>query len=85
MTERPHNVNAARIIEYSYGGSGRNVRNAMAQPRSDEARNSNRPYRGHHRAEHTLHDENNPARQRSSRVGRHHREHITGEHHANHR
>ncbi|BCY04993.1 hypothetical protein [Actinoplanes sp. L3-i22] len=72
VTERPQNVNAARILDYDYP-TGRNVRRSMAQPYSEEGgRNTNRPYRGHHRAEHTLHDENGPARRRSSRVGRHH-------------
>ncbi|MFI1992546.1 hypothetical protein [Actinoplanes sp. NPDC020271] len=71
MTERPLHVNAARIVEYSYP-AGRNVRRSMTQPRSEEGRITNRPYRGHHRAEHTYHDEQTPARQRSSRVGRHH-------------
>ncbi|WP_436524959.1 hypothetical protein [Actinoplanes sp. HUAS TT8] len=84
VTERPHNVNAARIVEYSYP-AGRNVRRSMAQPSTEEGRITNRPYRGHHRAEHTQHDEETPARQRSSRVGRHHLDHSGGDHHANHR
>ncbi|BCJ43711.1 hypothetical protein GCM10010168_39800 [Actinoplanes ianthinogenes] len=82
VTERPH-VNAARVVAYNYGDS-RNVRRSMTQPRSDENRITNRPYRGHHRAEHTRHDENTPARQRSSRVGRHHAD-SAGEHRLNHR
>ncbi|WIM96634.1 hypothetical protein ACTOB_000082 [Actinoplanes oblitus] len=82
VTERPH-VNAARNLTHSYGDS-RNVRRSMTQPRSDENRITNRPYRGHHRAEHTRHDENTPARQRSSRVGRHHADPVE-EHYLNHR
>ncbi len=84
MTERQPNVNAARIVDYDYP-AGRNVRRSMAQPRTEEGRITNRPYRGHHRAEHTQHDEQTPARQRSSRVGRHHLEHNTDDHHANRR
>ncbi|GAA4595424.1 hypothetical protein BJY16_001669 [Actinoplanes octamycinicus] len=82
VTERPH-INAARVVAYSYGDS-RNVRRSMSQPRSDENRITNRPYRGHHRAEHTRHDENTPARHRSSRVGRHHADPADA-HHLNHR
>jgi hypothetical protein len=83
VTERP-NVNAARVLAYSYT-DGRNVRRSMIQSRTDENRITNRPYRGHHRAEHTLHDENAPARRRSSRVGRHHADPASDEHHVNHR
>jgi hypothetical protein len=84
VTERPYNLNAARILDHSYPGD-RNIRRSQAQPRSEEDRITNRPYRGHHRAEHTLHDENTPARQRSSRVGRHHAEHAADDHYLNHR
>ncbi|GIF11608.1 hypothetical protein [Actinoplanes teichomyceticus] len=83
MTERPHHINAARILDHRYGDR-RNVRHSVVQPCSAEDRITNRPYRGHHRAEHTLHDENGPARRRGSRVGRHHAEPV-GDHHLNHR
>ena len=73
MAERPYNIRAARILEQSYADEGPNVHRLFTQPRSDEHRMTNRPYRGQHRAEHTLQsDEINAAWQRSTRVGRHH-------------
>ncbi|MFC7528905.1 hypothetical protein [Actinoplanes sp. GCM10030250] len=85
MTERPYNIRAARILEQSYSGTTGNIRRSMSQPRPEESRTSNRPYRGQHRAEHTNHpDERTAARQRSSRVGRHHAD-SADEHHSNHR
>ncbi|GIF08064.1 hypothetical protein [Actinoplanes siamensis] len=84
MTDRPYNANPVPTLDHGYPG-GRNVRHSMTQPRSEENRIANRPYRGHHRAEHTLHDEQTPARQRSSRVGRHHADHHADEYQANHR
>ncbi|KUL26433.1 hypothetical protein [Actinoplanes awajinensis] len=84
MTERQPHVNAARLLEYGHP-EGRNVRRSMVQPRSEESRLTNRPYRGHHRAEHTLDDENLSALQRSSRMGRHHADPASDDHHMNHR
>jgi hypothetical protein len=74
VTERPHNIRAARILEQSYPERGLNMHRLLNQPRSEEDRLTNRPYRGQHRAEHTNHadDRDTSAWQRSTRVGRHH-------------
>lgn len=84
VTERPHNVRAARIIEQSYAGGGGNIRRSLVQPRTDEFRTTNRPYRGQHRAEHAQHADERHAWQRSSRVGRHHADPYD-DHSINHR
>ncbi|WP_229075475.1 hypothetical protein [Actinoplanes sp. DH11] len=85
MAERPYNIRPARILEQSYADGGINVHRLLTQPRSDEDRMMNRPYRGQHRAEHTQQsDELNAAWQRSTRVGRHHAEPVD-DHHVNRR
>jgi hypothetical protein len=86
VTERPHNIRPARILEQSYSERGLNMHRLHNQPRSDEDRTMNRPYRGQHRAEHTNHaDERATAAwQRSTRVGRHHAN-GTGDPYANRR
>ena len=74
MTDRPHNIRPSRILEHSYTSGNLNaVRRLLTDSNSDETRLANRPYRGAHRAEHTNHpDEGSAARDRDSRVGRHH-------------
>ena len=76
MTERPHNIRAASILERSYGG-GYNSRRLTADVRNDDHRIANRAYRGAHRAD-SVHraDDHSAAQQRHSRVGRHHAEHT---------
>ena len=72
MTERPHNIRAASILERSYAG-GYNSRRPIPDARGEGEQITNRAYRGSHRAG-GLHlaDDQSRAEQRSSRVGRHH-------------
>ncbi|MGX6604484.1 hypothetical protein ACWKSP_20465 [Micromonosporaceae bacterium Da 78-11] len=73
MTERPHNVKPARILERSYANSSYNSRRLIAETRTDENQIANRSYNGSHRADSMHHSgEHSAAQQRSSRVGRHH-------------
>jgi hypothetical protein len=73
VSERPHNIRAASILERSYAG-GLNTR-LIPGARGDEHHNANRSYRGSHRAGSMHHvDDQTADQQRSSRVGRHHAE-----------
>ncbi|MDI6102890.1 hypothetical protein QLQ12_30155 [Actinoplanes sp. NEAU-A12] len=87
MTDRPYNIRPSRILEQSYAGGNLNaVRRLLTDSNSDETRLANRPYRGSHRAEHTNHpDEGGAARDRSSRVGRHHAGHRADDRYINRR
>ena len=74
MAERPHNIRPTSIIERSHAGnsSSSHGRRLIPEARSEE---NHRPYRGSHRAGSLHHaDDQTPAQQRSSRVGRHHAE-----------
>ena len=74
MAERPHNIRPTAILERSYANSGNHAHRVIPEARSEE--NQNRSYRGSHRASSMHHaDDQTPAQQRSSRVGRHHAEH----------
>jgi hypothetical protein len=72
MTERSPNVRPARFLERTH-----NSRRHRAESRWDEIPAQSRAYRGSHRAAHLHHaDEGGTAaRDRSSRVGRHHADH----------
>ena len=79
MTERPHNVRPARVLERpANNGSGYHARLTIPEARNPESRGddnqiANRSYRGSHRAAGQHHaDHQTPDQQRSSRVGRHH-------------
>jgi hypothetical protein len=77
VTERQRDIRAADILDRSHNGSGYNSR-VISQSRSDDDEGgANYAYRGNHRAE-SQHqaDDREPARQRDSRVGRHHAEHY---------
>ena len=65
MAESPQNVRPARILERSYFPGGHNSRRLIPEARTQD---TNRPYRGNHRADETA------AQHRSSCVGRHHAE-----------
>jgi hypothetical protein len=74
MAERPQNVRPASILERSHTGAGGN-RRLIPEARSEDNRIANHSYRGSHRAGSLHHaDDQTPAQQRSSRVGRHHAE-----------
>ena len=79
MTERPHNIRAASILERSYSVAGYNSRRRIPETRADGDQIANRAYRGSHRAG-GLHlaDDQRQAEQRSSRVGRHHADQHDG-------
>ena len=86
VTDRPYNIRPSRILEQSYAdGSLNTVRRLLTDANSDEIRLGNRPYRGAHRAEHTLHPDEEGARDRSSRVGRHHADHTADDRYMNRR
>jgi hypothetical protein len=73
VTERPQNVRSASILERSYADGAYNSRSRIPEARTEENQITNRPYRGSHRADSRHHvDDRSAARQRSSRVGRHH-------------
>ena len=81
MTTRPYNIISARILEQSYSNSGYHSRQVVSQPRSEENRMTNRPYRGLHRADNQYPDyysidEYPPEQRRSSRMGRHHADYF---------
>lgn len=77
MSERPHNIRAASILERSYAAGGHNSRRSIPEARSDDHRIANRGYRGSHRADSLHHaDDHAAAQQRHSRVGRHHADHT---------
>lgn len=87
MTDRPYNIRPSHMLEQSHTSGNINaVRRLLDDSNSDETRLANRPYRGSHRAEHTNHpDERSAARDRSSRVGRHHADHRAEDRHINRR
>ena len=75
MPERPHNIRAASILERSYNAGGHNTRRPIPEARGEDNQIANHSYRGSHRAGSVHHaDDQTPAQQRSSRVGRHHAE-----------
>jgi hypothetical protein len=74
MAERPQNVRPASILERGHTGGAGN-RRLIPDARSEDNRIANHAYRGSHRAGSLHHaDDQTPAQQRSSRVGRHHAE-----------
>jgi hypothetical protein len=79
MTERPQNIRPAR--------TGERTQNSRRTSEShwDEPQSSSRSYHGSHRAPsmHRVDDRQSAARDRSSRVGRHHAGHD--EEHSNRR
>jgi len=73
VTERPHNVRSANTIERGFVNGGYHSRRRIPEARTEENQITNRSYRGNHRADSQHHaDDQTPAQQRSSRVGRHH-------------
>jgi hypothetical protein len=73
VSERPHNIRAASILEHSYAQGSLNRRRLIPESRADDNRGDG-PYRGSHRAGSPHHIDDAPAQLRSSRVGRHHAE-----------
>jgi hypothetical protein len=75
VAERPQNVLPASILERSYATGEHNIRRRIPEARSEDNQIANRAYRGSHRAGSLHHaDDQTAAQNRSSRVGRHHRE-----------
>jgi len=73
VTERPQNIRTAGILERGFTNVGYHSRRRVLEARTDENQIANRSYRGNHRADSPHHsDDQTPAQQRSSRVGRHH-------------
>jgi len=77
VAERPHNIRPTAILDRSYANSGNHAHRMIPEARFEENQISNRSYRGSHRAGSMHHaDDQTPAQQRSSRVGRHHADHT---------
>ena len=73
VTERPQNIRAASTLERGFTNGGYHSRRRIPEARTEENQITNRSYRGNHRADSQHHaDDQTPAQQRSSRVGRHH-------------
>lgn len=74
MAERPQNVRPGSIRDIGYAG-GHNSRRIIPEARTEDNQIAHRAYRGSHRAGSLHHaDDQTPAQQRNSRMGRHHAE-----------